>query len=74
MNNSTELKLLNLLEGLSTKERLALREALVVIYLNDSSDYLNGLWGVVSAITDDIFDEEFDIKKLLNMLDPELGK
>lgn len=68
-------KVLEMLKTLTDKERKALEEAISVIYLNDSSDYINGLWGVVTAIIGDRVNEEgFDIKDILHVLDPELVK
>ncbi len=54
-----ELQLIFSLQTLTDKEAAALEEAMAVIYLNDSSDYLNGLWGVIRAILGDhIIDNE----------------
>lgn len=35
---------------LTQKEADALKEAISVIWLNDRSDYINGLWDVIRAI------------------------
>lgn len=59
---------------LTEKERNALKEAVLVLYLADSSDYINGLWEVVRAIMGDkMEDEAFKLEKVLHLLDPELG-
>lgn len=68
-----ENEIFKMLQDLTDKEREALKEAITVIYLADKSDYINGLWGVVTAIIGDDIDEEgVDIKRILNFLDPEL--
>src|SRR6185312_3749392 len=46
----TELSSFCILEHLSDKEKLSLDKAVSVLYFNDSSDYVNGLWDVVRAI------------------------
>lgn len=54
----------NVLITLSKKERDALKESVDVIWLNDGSDYLNGLWGVIRAILgDDFYYNHFDETK-----------
>ena len=35
---------------MTKKEKLALAEAIKIIYLNDSSDYLPALWSIVGII------------------------
>ena len=57
---------------LTEKEKNALKEAISVIWLDDSSDYLNGLWDVVRAIvgSEILDDDEFDIKILIDILTP----
>jgi len=73
MNNNDEVS--KELSLLTEKERKALKEAVLVLYLADSSDYINGLWDVVRAIIGEKVEEEsFSLEKVLNLLDPELGK
>lgn len=45
-----ELCSITVLNELSDKEKEALKEAISVLYFNDSSDYIGGLWSVVRAI------------------------
>lgn len=64
-----------IVEELTDKERNALKEAVSVLYLNDSSDYINGLWDVVRAIVGEkVEDDDFSLEKWLNALDPEMGE
>lgn len=65
-----ELINLIIIESLSKREKEALSEAVTVIYLNDTSDYINGLWAVVSAIvgSDIVNNEGFSIKDLSDSL------
>jgi transcriptional regulator with XRE-family HTH domain len=65
-----ELTNLLIIDSLSEREKLALNEAISVLYLNDRSDYLNGLWAVVRAIVGDsvVENEGFDIKILAQSL------
>lgn len=59
----------NALSLLTEKEKLALRESLQVIYLDDKSDYINGLWDVIRAIIGDQMDEdEFNVEEWLTKL------
>lgn len=68
-------EIIEMLKELTDKEREALKSAISVIYLADSSDYINGLWEVVTAIIGDKLDEEgVNIKDILNVLDPELAE
>jgi transcriptional regulator with XRE-family HTH domain len=59
-----------IIDSLSEREILALNEAVSVLYLNDNSDYINGLWGVVKAIIGDnvVENEGFNIRDLSNSL------
>lgn len=62
------------LASLTEREKEALKEALMVIYLDDNSDYLNGLWGVVKAIIGDTWDDEgFQVETILALLNPEMA-
>lgn len=56
--------------SLTDKERKALYAAISVLWLNDSSDYINGLWEVVRAIVgDEIFDnDDFNINTMYDIL------
>lgn len=67
INELTNLLIIN---SLTEREKQALDEAVSVIYLNDSSDYINGLWGVVRAIvgSDIVRNEGFSIKDLTDSL------
>lgn len=38
------------LAGLTEKEREALKEAVRVLWLNDRSDYINGLWDIIRIL------------------------
>lgn len=51
------------LTTLTDKERNALSQAISVLWLNDSSDYMNGLWDVIRAIigSDTLDDDSFDL-------------
>lgn len=59
------------LSTLSGREKRALKEAVSVIYLNDSSDYINGLWGVIDALIGDYLDDEYSVDELKEMLNTE---
>lgn len=39
----------------------------MVIYLDDNSDYLNGLWGVVKAIIGDTWDGQQPITEVTDL-------
>jgi transcriptional regulator with XRE-family HTH domain len=52
-NHLKELFTITTLNELTYKEKKALEEALSVLWLEDSSDYINGLWGVIKAILGD---------------------
>ncbi len=69
-NQMNDLQMIFSLQSLTDKEVAALEEAMSVIYLNDSSDYLNGLWGVIRAILGDhiIDNEGFSIKNWLDQM------
>lgn len=68
MNNSIKEKL----SALSNRELQALNESVSVLYFNDSSDYVNGLWGVVDALLGDSLDDDFEIGKLKTMIEEAL--
>jgi hypothetical protein len=59
--------------SLTEKEKEALKAAASVIYLNDRSDYINGLWDVIKAIVGDKLyeDDEFGVEKIVKILDQE---
>lgn len=59
------------LSTLSGREKRALKEAVSVIYLNDRSDYINGLWGVIEALIGDYLDDEYSVDELKRILDDE---
>lgn len=62
-----------IIESLSEREREALNHATSAIYFNDSSDYISGLWGVVSSlIGDDLTNQDsFSIEDLYDTLSRE---
>lgn len=62
-----------IIESLSEREREALNHATSAIYFNDSSDYISGLWGVVSVlIGDDLTNQDgFNIGDLYDTLNQE---
>jgi hypothetical protein len=64
--------LTELIESLTERERNALKEAISVIWLDDSSDYLNGLWDVVRIIvgSEIVDDEDFNLNQLIDKLTP----
>jgi hypothetical protein len=65
-------KVLEMANTLTEKEKNALKEAISVIWLDDSSDYLNGLWDVVRVIigSEIIDDDDFNLKVLIDILTP----
>lgn len=65
-----ELTHLLVIDTLTDREKSALNEAVAVLYLNDSSDYVTGLWAVVRAIIGDniVGNEGFNIRELSNTL------
>lgn len=66
-------EIVHMLQELSDKEREALKSAVSTIYLEDKSDYIKGLWEIVTIIIGDNLDEEgVDIKNILDVLDPAL--
>jgi hypothetical protein len=74
-NTKFQKEALNMISDLTKKEKNALKEAVTVLYLNDRSDYINGLWDVVRAIIGEkVDDEDFNLKTLLHALDPEMGR
>lgn len=66
----TELTILIVLNSLSPREKEALSHAAVVLYLNDRSDYLNGLWNVVRTLIGEniVENEGFNIRDLAQLL------
>jgi transcriptional regulator with XRE-family HTH domain len=69
-NQLIELCTVSTLNELTDKEKNALCEAMKVLYLDDDSDYINGLWGVVKAIlgNDVVENEGFDLKDWLDTM------
>lgn len=67
-----ENKVLEMKKSLTEKELEALNHAVSVIWLNDNSDYLNGLWDIIRTIIgDDLFnDEDFSNDVLYKVLRP----
>lgn len=65
-----ELTNLLVIDSLSEREKLALNNAVSVLCLKDSSDYINGLWEVVKAIIGDsvVQNEGFNIRELADLL------
>ncbi|MEX3623546.1 helix-turn-helix transcriptional regulator [Viridibacillus arvi] len=65
-----ELTNLLLLKSLTEREKQALSEALSVIHLNDSSDYINGLWAVVKVLIGDavVENEGFNTRSWTDLL------
>lgn len=65
-------KILEMVNSLTEKERKALNEAVSVLWLSDSSDYINGLWDIVQTIVgDEIYhDEQFTLNSVIDVLDP----
>jgi hypothetical protein len=64
-------EVLERLKQLSDREKKALEEASTAIYFTDSSDYLSGLWGVVSALLEipsDVYFDDEDNAKLASYL------
>lgn len=58
--------------NLSAKEKEALRIALSVLNLNDSSDYVNGLWDIVALLTGDTWEEDgLDLHELEKLAEAE---
>ena len=66
----SELCSITMLNELSDKEKKALEEAISVLYFNDSSDYITGLWAVVRAIlgNDVVHNEGFNLKDWFNLM------
>lgn len=66
----TELAKITILDQFTSRELAALNAALSVIHLNDSSDYINGLWDVLRALLgNDVLDaESFSVKEWTNLL------
>ena len=66
----SELGTIHILKSLTVKETAALEEAMSVLYLNDRSDYLNGLWRVVKAIVGDnvVNSDNFEIRDWLELM------
>lgn len=62
-----------IIDSLSSREKSALSEAVSAIYFNDSSDYLNGLWGVVRELVGHnvVINEGFEVENLYDLLNPE---
>ncbi|MFE8701080.1 hypothetical protein ACFYKX_10785 [Cytobacillus sp. FJAT-54145] len=62
----------NMVNTLTEKEKQALTEAVSVIWLNDKSDYLNGLWDVIRVLVgEDLFHhKDWDINQLYKVLKP----
>ncbi|AJD93110.1 hypothetical protein JMA_37920 (plasmid) [Jeotgalibacillus malaysiensis] len=52
------------LAGLTEKEREALKEAVTVLWLNDRSDYINGLWDIIRIL----MGTDIDINEVYPML------
>lgn len=52
------------LAGLTEKEREALKEAVSVLWLNDRSDYINGLWDIIRIL----MGTDIDINEVYPML------
>ncbi len=69
----SELTNIFVIDSLSERERSALEPAVSAIYFTDSSDYLSGLWDVVSAIVGNniVRNEGFDIRGLYDLLNTE---
>lgn len=67
---ATELMKLFVIDTLSVREKEALRAATSVLYLNDSTDYINGLWDVVRALVGDNVaeNEGFNLREIAVML------
>lgn len=67
---ATELMKLFVIDTLSVREKEALRAATSVLYLNDSTDYINGLWDVVRALVGDnvVENEGFNLREIAVML------
>lgn len=53
-----------ILAGLTEKEREALKEAVTVLWLNDRSDYINGLWDIIRIL----MGTDIDINQVYPML------
>lgn len=67
----TEPKYIEDYTELTQKEMKALRVATTVLWLNDRSDYINGLWDVLRAILGDdrVDDEKFNLDDLQKTVD-----
>lgn len=67
---SSELAKVALINQLSEREKQAINAALAVIHLNDSSDYINGLWEVLRALLGEniVEDNSFSVKEWTNLL------
>ena len=67
-----ENQLTTVIESLTEKERNALKAAISVIWLNDRSDYLNGLWDVVRAIlgSECVDDEDIPTRTIVDVVKP----
>lgn len=59
-----------IIDSLSEREKLILEEVVSVIYFNDSSDYIRGLWSVMRIILGEnmIDSDGFDINELYKSL------
>ena len=53
---------------LTDKEKKVLDPIVTVLYLNDSSDYINGLWEALDEILELKHDDDVNIDKLFNEL------
>jgi transcriptional regulator with XRE-family HTH domain len=69
-NQVRELFAITSLNVLSDKEKKALKEAMSVLWLKDSSDYIKGLWGVVNAIIGEeiVQNEGFRLEDWLDLM------
>lgn len=65
-----ELFTLTTLDELTDKEKKALEEAMTVLWLDDRSDYINGLWSVIRAILGDdaVNNEGFNLRAWLDVM------
>lgn len=62
-----------ILNGLTEKEKNALKEALSPIYFSDSADYIRGLWNVVQALIGDQV-KHVTPREWLSLLEPDVFK
>lgn len=59
-----------LIKNSTAKEKMALKESVTVLYLSDSSDYINGLYDVVKAIVgeDMFYSDDFNVDDVYKLL------